>query len=100
MRINRSISKFGSIIDGLPRYLRTGREEYHRIEIDMAQEVAKAVELYAATVEEKGVQIYVDDLPPAFGDPDAMTKTRAAVAGIRERITCARMSIPGKIWSR
>ena len=77
VRINRSISKFGSIIDGLLRYSRTGREEYHRIETDMAQEVAKAIELYAATVEEKGVQIYVDDLPPAFGDPDAISKVLA-----------------------
>ena len=77
LRINRSISKFGSIIDGLLRYSRTGREEYHRIEIDMAQEVAQAIELYAATVEEKGVQIYVDDLPPAFGDPDAINKVLA-----------------------
>ncbi len=77
LRINRSISKFGSIIDGLLRYSRTGREEYHRIEIDMALEVARAIELYAATVEEKGVQIYVDDLPPAFGDPDAINKVLA-----------------------
>ena len=77
LRINRSISKFGSIIDGLLRYSRTGREEYHRIEIDMAQEVARAIELYTATVEEKGVQIYVDDLPPAFGDPDAINKVLA-----------------------
>lgn len=77
VRINRSISKFGSIIDGLLRYSRTGREEYHRIEIDMAQEVGRAIELYAATVEEKGVQIYVDDLPPAFGDPDAISKVLA-----------------------
>ncbi|MCH8053014.1 MAG: PAS domain-containing protein [Planctomycetes bacterium] len=77
LRINRSISKFGSIIDGLLRYSRTGREEYHCIEIDMAQEVARAIELYTATVEEKGVQIYVDDLPPAFGDPDAINKVLA-----------------------
>jgi PAS domain S-box-containing protein len=77
VRINHSISKFGSIIDGLLRYSRTGREEYRRSEIDMAQEVARAIELYAPTIEEKGVQIYVDDLPPAFGDQNAVNKVLA-----------------------
>lgn len=80
-RLHRSISKFGSIIDGLLHYSRTGREKYHLRDIDMAQEVAKVVELCAGTIEEKGVQIYVDDLPNAHGDTDAINKVLSNLVG-------------------
>jgi len=71
-RMNTSIGKFGSIIDGLLSYSRTGRQEYSKRDVDMDLEAAKVVELFATSIENKGVQILVGDLPGAYGDSDAI----------------------------
>ncbi len=71
-RMKRSIAKSGSLIDGLLRYSRTGRTDYRRVHVDMNRESARVVELFAATIESKDVHLYIDNLPAAHGDVEAV----------------------------
>ena len=55
-RMDRSVAKCSSMIDGLLKYSRTGREEYAMVTLDMDREVARVLELFAARIEEKNVE--------------------------------------------
>lgn len=70
--IQAAVARLASIIDALLRLSRAGRVEYRSQSVDVAAAVAQVVRALGGTLAERGVQITIGALPPAWGDPAAI----------------------------
>lgn len=79
--IQTAVSRSGNIIDALLRLSRAGRIEYQWQTVEIASVVRRIVDAMRATVEQKGAEVAVGDLPPAWGDPTALDQVFANLIG-------------------
>jgi signal transduction histidine kinase len=79
--IQTAVSRSGNIIDALLRLSRAGRIEYQWQTVDIASVVHRIVDAMRTTVEQKGAEVTVADLPPAWGDPTALDQVFANLIG-------------------
>jgi len=70
--IQSAVTRMSAIIDSLLRLSRAGRVVYRRQVVDVQQTVGRAVEAIRSTTAERGAEVIVHDLPPAWGDPTAV----------------------------
>lgn len=79
--IRTAVTRLSAIIDALLRLSRAGRVEYRRQPVDVAGAVARVVEALGATAAERGAEVVVLPLPPAWGDPTAVELIFANLIG-------------------
>ncbi len=73
--------RLSNIIDALLRLSRAGRVEYQWQGVDVEATVRRVSEAMRSTVEEKGAEVVVHELPPAWGDPTAIEQIFANLVG-------------------
>ena len=79
--IHAAVGRMARIIDSLLRMSRAGRVQYQWQVVDVAAAVAKIVDALHDAIEDKGAEITVDELPPAWGDPTALEQVFANLIG-------------------
>lgn len=79
--IQAAVSRLGAIIDALLRLSRAGRLEYQWHEVDLVATVGRIVDALHETIEARGAQVTLGDLPPAWGDPTALEQVFANLIG-------------------
>lgn len=70
--IASSSQKFERLINALVRLSRQGRQVYQRVRVDMNSVAATAVAELKAVIEEAGAEVRILQLPPCFGDANAL----------------------------
>lgn len=66
--IRTAVTRLSGMIDALLRLSRAGRVEYEPREVDVRAIVVRTVESYSAEIAERGAQVAVQELAPAWGD--------------------------------
>lgn len=79
--IQTAVSRLATIIDALLRLSRVGRVVYDWQQVDVRAAVARVVAALGNTIHNKGAQVTVGDLPPAWGDPTAIEQIFANLLG-------------------
>jgi len=79
--IQTSVTRLSRIIDALLRLSRIGRIEYQWQSIHVQNVVATVITSMAGTIDEKGADITVAQLPNAWGDPTAVEQVFANLIG-------------------
>jgi signal transduction histidine kinase len=79
--IQTAVSRLGRIIDALLRLSRAGRVEYQPQELDLNATVRRVVEALRGTIQQRGAQVVVSDLPPCWADPSAVEQVFANLIG-------------------
>jgi PAS domain S-box-containing protein len=79
--IQNAVDRLSRIIDALLRLSRIGRVEFRHQLVDVAGVVDQVVQSLRVTIEEKGANITVQPLPPAWGDPVAIEQVFANLIG-------------------
>lgn len=72
--IRTSTDKFERLINALLLLARSGRQEYHMARVDVGKVVTSALDSIHMLIEGKGAEINVSHLPPAWGDPTAVSQ--------------------------
>jgi signal transduction histidine kinase len=67
--IRVGVKRLSDIIDALLRLSRSGRVEYRWQHVDLGSVVEHVLDAMRNTIAERGTNITVGDLPPAWGDP-------------------------------
>jgi signal transduction histidine kinase len=67
--IQTAVTRLSAIIDALLRLSRVGRVEYHKQNVDVDTLVRRVVESLGETIAQRGAQVTVHPLPPAWADP-------------------------------
>jgi PAS domain S-box-containing protein len=92
--------RMGQMIDDLLRLSRVGRQELKRDRIDMAAMVRSQVAELSQGEPERAVEVQVDPLPPAMGDPGLVEQVTANLLGnawkFTRRSPGARIRIKGR----
>jgi signal transduction histidine kinase len=79
--IQTAVKRLAGIIDALLRLSRMGRVEYQRQAVDVRAAVARVVESLRDTITRRGAELVLGDLPPAWGDPQALEQLFANLIG-------------------
>ncbi len=79
--IQAAVGRLARIIDALLRLSRAGRVEYQWQEVDLQAAVGKIVAALHDSIANKGAEISVNALPPAYGDPTALEQVFANLIG-------------------
>jgi len=79
--IQTSVTRLSRIIDALLRLSRIGRIEYQWQPVQVQNVVATIITSMAGTIDAKGAEITVDQLPNAWGDPTAVEQIFANLIG-------------------
>jgi PAS domain S-box-containing protein len=79
--IRTAVGRLSGIIDALLRLSRAGRVAYQPQHVDVRRVVERVVEAMRVTVAEKGAEVVVGALPPAWGDPTALEQVFANLVG-------------------
>lgn len=79
--IQTAVARLSSIIDALLRLSRAGRVVYSQQRVDVEAVVRRIVESMRVTSAERGAEISVASLPPAWGDPAAIEQIFANLIG-------------------
>ncbi|MDP9108625.1 MAG: ATP-binding protein, partial [Pseudomonadota bacterium] len=79
--LQTAVLRTANIIDALLRLSRAGRLEYHLQPVDVASVVQRVIDAMQLTIRERGAQIIVHTLPPAWGDPTAVEQIFANLIG-------------------
>lgn len=79
--IRTAVTRLSAIIDALLRLSRAGRVEFRREAVDVASVVRRVVGALRVTIDERGSEVAVGDLPPAWGDPTAVEQVFANLIG-------------------
>lgn len=79
--IQTSVMRLSGIIDALLRLSRVGRIEYQWQQVDVQALIATVTTSMASTIDEKGAEITVAQLPTAWGDPTAVEQVFANLIG-------------------
>jgi PAS domain S-box-containing protein len=72
--IHAAVERFESVISGLLRLSRTGREVLDAQPIDMQALVSRVVDSFAVQAGQENARITIHDLPPAVGDINAVSR--------------------------
>jgi signal transduction histidine kinase len=75
--ISVAVTRLSGIIDALLRLSRAGRVEYRWQPVDVQAAVTRVVESLRGSAAEKGAELTVERLPPAWGDPGAVEQVFA-----------------------
>jgi signal transduction histidine kinase len=70
--LRTAVTRAAAIIEALLRISRAGRLEYQWQRVSIGRVVALVVDGLAGTIEARGAQVTVRELPPAWGDPGAI----------------------------
>jgi signal transduction histidine kinase len=70
--LRAAVARSALIIDALLRISRAGRLEYHWQRVEVGRVVERVVKRLQAALAERGAELYLEALPPARGDPDAI----------------------------
>jgi PAS domain S-box-containing protein len=79
--IQTAVTRLSGIIDALLRLSRAGRVEYQMRIVDTNSNVALVVESMSGSAFESGANITIADLPPVYGDPNAVEQVFANLIG-------------------
>ena len=79
--IRTAVGRLSGIIDALLRLSRAGRVVYQPKSLDVTEVARRVVDSLRRTVGEKGAEVAVADLPPAWGDPLAVEQVFANLIG-------------------
>lgn len=79
--IQTAVGRLSGIIDALLRLSRAGRVVYQRQWIDLNAAVARVVEAMKSTIAQRGAEVTVRELPPAWGDSTAVELVFANLIG-------------------
>ena len=79
--IREAVKRLSGIIDALLRLSRVGRLEYRWRRVDLDPIVGRVVDAMGGTLAERGADVAVEDLPPAWGDPTALEQVFANLIG-------------------
>jgi signal transduction histidine kinase len=79
--IQTAVLRSGNIIDALLRLSRAGRIEYQWQTVAVESVVRRIVDAMRTTVEQKGAEVTIGALPPAWGDPTALDQVLANLIG-------------------
>jgi signal transduction histidine kinase len=79
--IQTAVGRLARIIDALLRLSRAGRVEYQCQTLDLETIVRKIVDALHDTITDKGAELSVRELPPAWGDPTAVEQIFANLIG-------------------
>jgi PAS domain S-box-containing protein len=79
--IQTSVGRLSGIIDALLRLSRAGRVEYDSRRVDVSATVTRIIESMSATIFDRGVEISVKSLSPAWGDATALEQIFANLIG-------------------
>ena len=75
--IQTAVMRLSAIIDALLRLSRAGRVDYQPEVVDVRKLVERVITALRSSAAEKGVEIIVGELPPAWGDPTALEQVFA-----------------------
>jgi signal transduction histidine kinase len=93
--IQTAVSRLAGIIDALLRLSRVGRVEYHWQTVDVRAVVTRVLVAANQTLRARQVEVEVQDLPPAWGDPQALEQVFANLIG--NAVNYLDPSRPGRI---
>jgi len=79
--IQNAVKRLAGIIDALLRLSRVGRVEYQRQAVDVRAAVVRVVESLRDTTTRRGAEVVLGELPPAWGDPQALEQLFANLIG-------------------
>jgi PAS domain S-box-containing protein len=79
--IRTAVGRLSGIIDALLRLSRAGRVAYQPRRVDVRRVVERVAAAMRVTVEEKGAEVVVGDLPPGWADPTAVEQVFANLIG-------------------
>jgi signal transduction histidine kinase len=79
--IQTAVTRLAGIIDALLRLSRVGRVEYQWQMVDVRAAVVRVVESLRDTIAQRGAEVTLGDLPPAWGDPQALEQVFANLIG-------------------
>ena len=79
--IQTAVSRLSAIIDALLRLSRAGRVEYRWQPVDVGAAVNRVVEALGSTINERGAEVVLKELPGAWGDPTAVEQVFANLLG-------------------
>jgi signal transduction histidine kinase len=79
--IQTAVRRLATIIDALLRLSRVGRVIYDWQQVDVRATVERVVAALSNTIAQKGAQVLLGDLPPAWGDPTAIEQIFANLIG-------------------
>lgn len=93
--IQTAVSRLAAIIDALLRLSRAGRVVYQWQQVDVQGVVNRVVESLRGTITERGAEITLKRLPPAWGDPTAVEQIFANL--INNAVSYLDPARPGQI---
>ncbi|HEY3900253.1 MAG TPA: ATP-binding protein [Chthoniobacter sp.] len=79
--IQTAVTRLSNIIDALLRLSRAGRIEYHPKMIDLKAIVQRIVEAMRGTINARGADVVIQNLPEVWGDPAAIEQIFANLIG-------------------
>ena len=79
--IQTAVTRLSGIIDALLRLSRVGRVVYQPREVDVNRVVARVLEAMRVTIQGRGADVKVCELPPARADPTAVEQLFANLIG-------------------
>jgi signal transduction histidine kinase len=79
--IQNAVKRLAGIIDALLRLSRVGRVEYQRQAVDVRAAVVRVVESLRDTITRRRAEVVLGELPPAWGDPQALEQLFANLIG-------------------
>ncbi len=79
--IRTAVTRLSAIIDALLRLSRAGRVEYRLQSVDVENAVGRVVETLGTTIAQRGAQVNLGSMPPAWADPTALEQVFANLIG-------------------
>jgi signal transduction histidine kinase len=79
--IQNAVRRLAGIIDALLRLSRVGRVEYQRQAVDVRAAVVRVVASLRDSISRRGAEVVLGDLPPAWGDRQALEQVFANLIG-------------------
>jgi signal transduction histidine kinase len=79
--IQTAVRRLATIIDALLRLSRVGRVVYDWQQVEVRAIVERVIAALGNTIAQKGAQVSIGDLPPAWGDPTAIEQIFANLIG-------------------
>jgi signal transduction histidine kinase len=79
--IQTAVARLSAIIDALLRLSRVGRVVYQPQAVDVNRVVARVLEAMRLTIQARGAEVTVHNLPPALADPTAVEQVFANLIG-------------------
>jgi signal transduction histidine kinase len=93
--IQAAVTRLSGIIDALLRLSRAGRVEFHPQFVELKPIILRIVEAMRGTINQRGAEVIVHDLPPVWADPTAAEQIFANLIG--NAVNYLDPARPGKI---